>query len=318
MRRRSPRAPPVANCTARPATRASRSVATCHDVAVDDLGGLTALARQLEADLVVIGPELPLVLGLGDALRRAGIAVFGPSSGAALVEGSKAFSKKLMRAAGVPTAALRRRQGHRVGTPGRRRAGRRLRRQGRRTGRRQGRGRLPRSRERAGRRRGVPAGRRLRRSGEHRRDRGAAGRRGGLAARSLSRPGGAAARSRPGLQARRRRRHGPEHGRHGRIFAGAVVRLGSDGGGCAAGAQAVAGRARQSRHSVLGMPLRRSDAHRRRAESARIQRALRRSGDPGSGSAPRRRPGSGAGGNRPRRGRRGRARSARRKPPSPS
>ena len=80
-------------------------VATCHDVAVDDLGGLTALARQLEADLVVIGPELPLVLGLGDALRRAGIAVFGPSSGAALVEGSKAFSKKLMLAAGVPTAA---------------------------------------------------------------------------------------------------------------------------------------------------------------------------------------------------------------------
>ena len=79
-------------------------VATCHDVAVDDLGGLVALAHHLEAGLVVIGPELPLVLGLGDALRRARIPVFGPSSGAALVEGSKAFSKKLMQAAGVPTA----------------------------------------------------------------------------------------------------------------------------------------------------------------------------------------------------------------------
>jgi phosphoribosylamine--glycine ligase len=79
-------------------------IAACHDVAVDDLGGLVALAHHLEADLVVIGPELPLVLGLGDALRRARIPVFGPSSGAALVEGSKAFSKKLMQASGVPTA----------------------------------------------------------------------------------------------------------------------------------------------------------------------------------------------------------------------
>jgi phosphoribosylamine--glycine ligase len=73
-------------------------------VGVEDVGGLVALAHQLEADLVVIGPELPLVLGLGDALRRARIPVFGPSSGAALVEGSKAFSKKLMQSAGVPTA----------------------------------------------------------------------------------------------------------------------------------------------------------------------------------------------------------------------
>jgi phosphoribosylamine--glycine ligase len=79
-------------------------VATCHDVAVDDVGGLVALAHHLEIGLVVVGPELPLVLGLGDALRRARIAVFGPSSGAARVEGSKAFSKELMQAAGVPTA----------------------------------------------------------------------------------------------------------------------------------------------------------------------------------------------------------------------
>jgi len=79
-------------------------VATCHDVAVDDVGGLVALAHHHQIGLVVVGPELPLVLGLGDALRRARIAVFGPSSGAARVEGSKAFSKELMQAAGVPTA----------------------------------------------------------------------------------------------------------------------------------------------------------------------------------------------------------------------
>jgi phosphoribosylamine--glycine ligase len=79
-------------------------IATCHDVGADDVGGLVALAHQLEVALVVIGPELPLVLGLGDALRRARIAVFGPSKGAARVEGSKAFAKELMQAAGVPTA----------------------------------------------------------------------------------------------------------------------------------------------------------------------------------------------------------------------
>jgi phosphoribosylamine---glycine ligase len=79
-------------------------VATCHNVAVDDPGGLVALADHLGAELVVIGPELPLVLGLGDALRRARIPVFGPSAGAARVEGSKAFAKELMQAAGVPTA----------------------------------------------------------------------------------------------------------------------------------------------------------------------------------------------------------------------
>ena len=79
-------------------------IATCHEIAVDDVGGLVALAHHLEVGLVVVGPELPLVLGLGDALRRARIAVFGPSSGAARVEGSKTFSKELMQAAGVPTA----------------------------------------------------------------------------------------------------------------------------------------------------------------------------------------------------------------------
>lgn len=66
---------------------------------------VTALAREVEADLVVIGPEAPLVAGVADALRESGIAVFGPSAAAARLEGSKAFAKEIMAAAGVPTAA---------------------------------------------------------------------------------------------------------------------------------------------------------------------------------------------------------------------
>ncbi|MDQ1705509.1 MAG: phosphoribosylamine---glycine ligase [Frankiaceae bacterium] len=67
-------------------------------------GPPVALARQAEADLVVIGPEAPLVEGAADDLRAAGFAVFGPSAAAAAIEGSKAFAKDVMEAAGVPTA----------------------------------------------------------------------------------------------------------------------------------------------------------------------------------------------------------------------
>ena len=63
-----------------------------------------ALARELGSDLVVVGPEVPLVLGVADALREAGIACFGPSAAAARIEGSKAFAKDVMSAAGVRTA----------------------------------------------------------------------------------------------------------------------------------------------------------------------------------------------------------------------
>lgn len=65
---------------------------------------VVALATELEADLVVIGPEVPLVLGVADAVRAAGIACFGPSAAAARIEGSKAFAKDVMSAAGVRTA----------------------------------------------------------------------------------------------------------------------------------------------------------------------------------------------------------------------
>ncbi|MBS2965122.1 phosphoribosylamine--glycine ligase [Actinocrinis puniceicyclus] len=69
-----------------------------------DPEAVAGLAAQLAVDLVVVGPEAPLVAGVADAVRAAGIAVFGPSKAAARLEGSKAFSKEVMAAAGVPTA----------------------------------------------------------------------------------------------------------------------------------------------------------------------------------------------------------------------
>ncbi len=73
----------------------------------DDIPGLVAVAKEQEVDLVVVGPELPLVLGLENALQRENIPCFGPNAYAANLEGSKAFSKNLMHDAGVPTAPFR-------------------------------------------------------------------------------------------------------------------------------------------------------------------------------------------------------------------
>ncbi len=73
-------------------------------VDVNDPQAITALAREIGADFVILGPEAPLVTGAGDALRAAGIPVLGPSRDAARLEGSKAFAKEIMLAAGVPTA----------------------------------------------------------------------------------------------------------------------------------------------------------------------------------------------------------------------
>ncbi|GAC1435215.1 MAG: phosphoribosylamine--glycine ligase [Solirubrobacteraceae bacterium] len=75
------------------------------DVAADDLRGLVAAARAERVELVVVGPEAPLVAGLVDALQDAGIAAFGPSAAAAQLEGSKEWAKQAMEQAGVPTAA---------------------------------------------------------------------------------------------------------------------------------------------------------------------------------------------------------------------
>ena len=81
------------------------SLGECHPVRADDGDGLLGLARTLSADLVVVGPEAPLVAGVADDLRHAGISVFGPGAAAARIEGSKRFAKEVMEAAGVPTAA---------------------------------------------------------------------------------------------------------------------------------------------------------------------------------------------------------------------
>ena len=76
----------------------------CVALSVDDIRGIVALAIQERPQLVVIGPEAPLAAGLANALRAAGVPVFGPSRAAARIESSKAFAKALMREAGVPTA----------------------------------------------------------------------------------------------------------------------------------------------------------------------------------------------------------------------
>ncbi|HKT01057.1 MAG TPA: phosphoribosylamine--glycine ligase, partial [Rugosimonospora sp.] len=74
---------------------------------LSDVDGLAGLAVELGADLVVVGPEAPLVAGAADAIRAKGIACFGPSAAAARLEGSKEFAKSVMAAAGVPTARSR-------------------------------------------------------------------------------------------------------------------------------------------------------------------------------------------------------------------
>jgi phosphoribosylamine--glycine ligase len=81
------------------------SLGQCHPVRGEDAEGLLALARSLEVDLAVIGPEAPLVAGVADELRHAGVAVLGPGAAAARIEGSKTFAKEVMRDADVPTAA---------------------------------------------------------------------------------------------------------------------------------------------------------------------------------------------------------------------
>ena len=76
-----------------------------HDIAISNPREVTDLARRTAADLVVIGPEAPLIAGVADALRADGVACFGPDAAAAMIEGSKSFAKQIMLAAGVPTAS---------------------------------------------------------------------------------------------------------------------------------------------------------------------------------------------------------------------
>jgi phosphoribosylamine--glycine ligase len=98
--------PGLTELHAAPGNPGIAALATCHPVAADDAEGLLGLARFLDVELVVVGPEAPLVGGIADVLRHAGLTVFGPSAAAARIEGSKSFAKDVMAAAGVPTAAL--------------------------------------------------------------------------------------------------------------------------------------------------------------------------------------------------------------------
>jgi len=81
----------------------ARDQVPCVDVAAEDVAGIVRLARDESCDLVIVGPEAPLVAGVVDALADAGISAFGPSAAAARLEGSKAYAKELMGEVGVPT-----------------------------------------------------------------------------------------------------------------------------------------------------------------------------------------------------------------------
>jgi phosphoribosylamine---glycine ligase len=98
--------PALSELHAAPGNPGIAALGRCHPIRSDDVEGLLGLCRQHSIDLVVVGPEAPLVAGVADELRRAGIAVFGPGRDAARIEGSKSFAKDVLAAAGVPTAAV--------------------------------------------------------------------------------------------------------------------------------------------------------------------------------------------------------------------
>jgi phosphoribosylamine---glycine ligase len=98
------RSPQVEELHAAPGNAGIAAVATCHAAAADDVAAQVRLADELDAGLVVIGPEAPLVAGLADELRARGRRAFGPGRDAARLEGSKAFAKDLMLRHGIPTA----------------------------------------------------------------------------------------------------------------------------------------------------------------------------------------------------------------------
>ena len=99
--------PEVTGLHAAPGNPGIAALATVHQADLADIGAVTALARSLAPGLVVIGPEAPLVAGLADALRGAGLSCFGPGRRAAMIEGSKSFAKEVMNAGGIPTARAR-------------------------------------------------------------------------------------------------------------------------------------------------------------------------------------------------------------------
>ncbi|HUW87251.1 MAG TPA: phosphoribosylamine--glycine ligase [Candidatus Paceibacterota bacterium] len=96
--------PEVAELHCAPGNPGISEIATIHPVDMTDNAAILLLAQELDVDLVVVGPEAPLVNGVADVLRASGFATFGPSKAAAQLEGSKTFAKEVMNDAGVPTA----------------------------------------------------------------------------------------------------------------------------------------------------------------------------------------------------------------------
>lgn len=96
--------PAVTELHCAPGNPGISEIATIHPVDMTDNAAILFLAKELDVDLVVVGPEAPLVNGVADVLRASGFATFGPSKAAAQLEGSKTFAKEVMNDAGVPTA----------------------------------------------------------------------------------------------------------------------------------------------------------------------------------------------------------------------
>ena len=99
--------PAVSELHAAPGNPGISALAQAHAVSASDPSDVVRVAQHVTADLVVIGPEGPLVAGVADGLRAAGIAAFGPDAAGARIEGSKAFAKEVMAAGGIPTAQAR-------------------------------------------------------------------------------------------------------------------------------------------------------------------------------------------------------------------
>ena len=89
-----------------PGNAGTATLGTNHQIDAMDIEGLVSLAQEISADLVVVGPEGPLVAGISDRLREIGIPSFGPGATGAMLEGSKTHAKDLMRKLDIPTACL--------------------------------------------------------------------------------------------------------------------------------------------------------------------------------------------------------------------
>ena len=276
--------PAVSALACAPGNAGTRAVAEPLAVDATDPDAIAALAVAWRADLVVVGPEVPLVAGAADAVRDAGIACFGPSAEAAQLEGSKSFAKHVMTAAGVPTA-----RAWPVGGPAELETALDEVAQldpgapyvVKDDGLAAGKGVLV-TPDRAA---AVAHGRAVLDAGRRRPDRGVPRRPRGVAVRAVGRDDGAAARARAGLQAPGRRRRRTQHRRDGGLRAAALGPAGS--GGRRAGHRPAAHRGRDgpARRAVQRAAVRGAGADLARPAGGRVQRPLRRPRDPGRAAA---------------------------------